>query len=270
MLMSKFIPVLFILFIIFPVFVFAQQQSGSPPSFLSLPNPLAVESFEGLITAIINWLLIITLPIIVLLLLYAGFQLMISGVSPEGRKNSLNIIKYAIIGYAIMLMAKVLVGVIIGLFSGSSPSTTSAPAQNIPTTVAPPSAPAIVPVTEPLIVAPFANKVRDINFQLFSLRVNDRTEIFIRSGDSVNFSWSVPSFYNSCTTSSNPPVVKWNNISNTAGWPYGESFTGNTKPDTFTVSGRLGDVYKFILTCVDEVDGGQDSLSVFVNIIEDE
>lgn len=103
--MKKFIPIIITLF---PVFVYAQV--------LSLVNPLGTKSFEELIEAVLNWLLMITLPIIILLILYAAFQFMIAGVSPEQRKNAVNIVKYAIIGYAIMLLAKVLVGVIIGVF----------------------------------------------------------------------------------------------------------------------------------------------------------
>jgi len=116
--MSRFIFAALILSIVLaPALVFAVGPDEQPGTILSLPNPLAVGSFEGLITAIINWLLLISLPIIILLILYAGFQFMVSGVSPDARKNSLNIIKYALIGYAIMLLAKVLVGVITGVFS---------------------------------------------------------------------------------------------------------------------------------------------------------
>lgn len=111
--MVKFISVIFILFIIFlPSFVFAQDGV----SLLSLPNPLTSDTFEELIDAIINWLLVITLPIIILLIVFAGFQFMVSGVSPDQQKQAINMVKYAVIGYAIILSAKVLVGVVTGLF----------------------------------------------------------------------------------------------------------------------------------------------------------
>lgn len=92
--------------------------STSAPSskLLSLQNPLGSATFEELIAKLIDWLLVVTLPIIVLLILYAGFLFMISGVSPDQRKNAVNIVKYALIGYAIMLLAKVLVGVVMGFF----------------------------------------------------------------------------------------------------------------------------------------------------------
>ena len=94
------------------------RAPSSAPSvkLLSLQNPLGSATFEELIAKLIDWLLVVTLPIIVLLILYAGFLFMISGVSPDQRKNAVNIVKYALIGYAIMLLAKVLVGVVMGFF----------------------------------------------------------------------------------------------------------------------------------------------------------
>ena len=113
--MTKFILSLLLILIIFPIFVLAQAP-GDAPSSLSLQNPLGSATFEELIAKLIDWLLVVTLPIIVLLILYAGFLFMISGVSPDQRKNAVNIVKYALIGYAIMLLAKVLVGVVTGFF----------------------------------------------------------------------------------------------------------------------------------------------------------
>ena len=94
-----------------------EPPSAPSVKLLSLQNPLGSATFEELIAKLIDWLLVVTLPIIVLLILYAGFLFMISGVSPDQRKNAVNIVKYALIGYAIMLMAKVFVGVVTGFFS---------------------------------------------------------------------------------------------------------------------------------------------------------
>jgi|GEM_PF-6241154 len=94
-----------------------EPPSAPSVKLLSLQNPLGSATFEELIAKLIDWLLVVTLPIIVLLILYAGFLFMISGVSPDQRKNAVNIVKYALIGYAIMLLAKVLVGIVTGFFS---------------------------------------------------------------------------------------------------------------------------------------------------------
>ena len=107
--MKKFIfSILITSIFLLPVFVYAQV--------VSLPNPLAVDNFSDLIDAVINWLLIISLPVVILLIVFAGFQYMVSGVSPDARKKAIDMVKYAVIGYAIMLLAKVLVGVVTGIF----------------------------------------------------------------------------------------------------------------------------------------------------------
>jgi len=87
------------------------------PQILSLKNPLGSATFEELIAKLIDWILVVSLPIIVLLILYAGFQFMVSGVAPAQKKNAADIVKYALIGYAIMILAKVLVGVVTGFFA---------------------------------------------------------------------------------------------------------------------------------------------------------
>lgn len=109
--MKKLIPTILILSILLlPSLAFAQ-------SVISLPNPLAAGTFEDLIDTIINWLLVITAPIVGLLIVYAGFQYIFAGLSPEKQKESVNIIKYALLGYGIILLSKVLIAVVTGLFS---------------------------------------------------------------------------------------------------------------------------------------------------------
>jgi len=98
-----------------PFFAFAQAS----PSVVSLPNPLAAENFEDLIEAVINWLLVVTLPIVSLLIVYAAFQIMISGANPKQREEAINIIKYALIGYSVILSSRIIVAIIQSLFGGS-------------------------------------------------------------------------------------------------------------------------------------------------------
>lgn len=100
-------------FALLPVVGLAQAT----PSVVSLNNPLSSESFDALIEAIINWLLVITLPIVTLLIVYAAFQIMVAGANPKQREGAINIIKYAIIGYGVILSSKIIVAVIKTLFA---------------------------------------------------------------------------------------------------------------------------------------------------------
>jgi len=108
--MAKYL--IFALLITFPVVSFAQSQ----PSVVSLPNPLASDSFEELIEVVINWLLVVTLPIVTLLIVYAAAQIMVAGANPKQREEAVNIIKYALIGYGVILSSKIIVAIIQELF----------------------------------------------------------------------------------------------------------------------------------------------------------
>lgn len=102
-------------------FFFAEAASAtstacSSTTTLCLPNPLTSNTFEDLIETIINWLLIITGPIVALLVVFAGARIAFSGGSAEQVKGARDMIIYALIGYTVIIVAKVLVGVIKGLF----------------------------------------------------------------------------------------------------------------------------------------------------------
>ena len=99
--------------VLMPVVVFAQVDE---PSVISLANPLSAGSFEDLIDAVVSWLLVIALPVVVLLIIFGGAQYMFAGVNPEQQRKAKNIILYALIGYAIILLSKVLLGVVTGIF----------------------------------------------------------------------------------------------------------------------------------------------------------
>jgi hypothetical protein len=108
--MPKYIIIFAILAIaIMPVVAFAQ------PSVVSLPNPFTVNTIEDLLEAIINWLLILVLPVVVLIISFAGVQFMIGGSSPQQRTNAINMIKYALIGYTVILLSRLILGLVTGL-----------------------------------------------------------------------------------------------------------------------------------------------------------
>lgn len=102
-----------VLALIFLPPLFAGAQSTTT---ISLPNPLTSNTFEELIETIINWLLIITGPIVALLVVFAGARIAFSGGSADQVKGARDMIIYSLIGYTVIIVAKVLVAVIKGLF----------------------------------------------------------------------------------------------------------------------------------------------------------
>lgn len=107
--------IILIVFFTAPFFAFGAVPEDA--GIISLPNPLSAENFEALLDNVINWLLVVSAPLVALLIVYAGFMYMLGGVSPEQQKKAKNIVMYALLGYSIILLSKVFLGVITGLFS---------------------------------------------------------------------------------------------------------------------------------------------------------
>ena len=93
---------------------FAYAQNSPPPAecenssglCYSLDNPLAgsgINSVPGLLTAILNALLIIAVPIIVFFIIFAGFSYVTAQGNPEKIKTATRSLTYAIIGGVLIL-----------------------------------------------------------------------------------------------------------------------------------------------------------------------
>ena len=74
---------------------------------VTLPNPLGTtETVGGVIGIIIGALQLISAPLVALMVLVGGYQMLFSGGNPEKFKMGKKIILYAVIGYAILLIAE--------------------------------------------------------------------------------------------------------------------------------------------------------------------
>lgn len=105
--------------LLFPVVAFA--QSGLQ---YSLQNPLSgsgITSVEGLLTAILNVLLVIAVPLIVFFIIFAGFNYVTAQGNPEKVKAATRSLTYAIIGGVLILGAtalSVIIGGVVDSFKG--------------------------------------------------------------------------------------------------------------------------------------------------------
>ncbi|OGZ60886.1 MAG: hypothetical protein A2932_00825 [Candidatus Spechtbacteria bacterium RIFCSPLOWO2_01_FULL_46_10] len=87
---------------------FALAQDSDPV----IPNPLTADTLQELLDRLLTLLLIFSTPILVLLIAWAGFNYIVGGASPERRQSALNIVKYAVVGYIIIIGARVLVSIL--------------------------------------------------------------------------------------------------------------------------------------------------------------
>lgn len=85
----------------------------------SYQNPLVGEptTFGELVMVISNYVLNIAIPITVIIIIYGGFRMLMSGGKPEQYKKGLDALKYASYGLAIMLIAKGFVSLVKSVLS---------------------------------------------------------------------------------------------------------------------------------------------------------
>lgn len=82
---------------------FAWQVFAASPT-MELPNPVASNTFEGLIAGIAKWFYYIMVPLASIVILYAAFLFLTSGGDEEKVKTAKRAITYAVVGIAIVLI----------------------------------------------------------------------------------------------------------------------------------------------------------------------
>jgi hypothetical protein len=92
---------------------------------LTIPNPLGYDTFEELVTAVINFIFLISLALAPLMVVLAGFYLLTAGGNPANIKKAQTIIIWTAVGLLVVLLAKGLISVIQAVI-GVNPSSVPA------------------------------------------------------------------------------------------------------------------------------------------------
>lgn len=84
---------------------------GSPggsgkPGTVKLDNPLGETSIIKIISNILDWLIIYSIPILALMILIGGFQILTAKDSPEKVTSGKKTIMFAVVGFVIILISK--------------------------------------------------------------------------------------------------------------------------------------------------------------------
>ncbi|MEK9168259.1 MAG: hypothetical protein AAB698_00460 [Patescibacteria group bacterium] len=71
-----------------------------------LTNPLGTCSIIEIISNVLDWLIIYSIPILALMILIGGFQILTAKDSPEKVSSGRKTIMYAVVGFIIILISK--------------------------------------------------------------------------------------------------------------------------------------------------------------------
>jgi len=100
------------------------SSTPSIPQSLNITNPLGgVNDVTTLVGSIINFLIILAIPITAILIVYAGFLYITSAGNDEKVKTAQKALIWAIVGFAIVLVASSVPTIIEEFLSGESTST---------------------------------------------------------------------------------------------------------------------------------------------------
>ena len=108
--------ILFMLFLFFMPFTYLSAANGGDDCSTLICNPLNSGSFEEFMTSLIRTFTVFAAPILALMVALAGFQYMASGSNPGNRQKATNTLKYAAIGFMVIISAWIITFVLKGIF----------------------------------------------------------------------------------------------------------------------------------------------------------
>jgi hypothetical protein len=84
----------------------AEDNGSTTPLEVTFDNPVNATSVQELINNLIDFIYTISIPLLVIVVLWAGFTMITAGGKAENFKKGQNILLYAAIGFAIILLSK--------------------------------------------------------------------------------------------------------------------------------------------------------------------
>lgn len=79
---------------------------------VTIPNPLGMSDIFTLLDRIMGFIFLFSIPVAIIMLMYAGFMYMTSAGNPKNIPNVSKIIQYTLIGFIIVLLAKGIIYVV--------------------------------------------------------------------------------------------------------------------------------------------------------------
>jgi len=112
-------------FFLSKIFLINTALADGTSSSITISNPLgSISTIPGLINKIIDFLATLGIPVVTLLVIYGGWQILIAGGNETNFTKGKNTITYAALGYCIVLIAKGVSGLVEYMLTGSTTQAT--------------------------------------------------------------------------------------------------------------------------------------------------
>jgi magnesium-transporting ATPase (P-type) len=85
---------------------------------VALPNPLSANNLQDVVASISKFLLIIAVPLVAVMALVGGFQMITATGNPEKFATGRKTLLYAVIGFAVVLLSSGVAQIIQGFLNG--------------------------------------------------------------------------------------------------------------------------------------------------------
>lgn len=82
------------------------QDGGGEPGGITIPNPLQADTIPELLDNIVDFLILISAPILTIMVLWAGFLFLVSGGDPNKVVTARNALIWSAVGFAVILISK--------------------------------------------------------------------------------------------------------------------------------------------------------------------
>lgn len=113
-----FVGISILVLVSFPL-LFINAEGGT----IKIPNPLSSETFGDLLDKLVDFIFFVGIAVAPIMVLIAGFYFLTAGGDPKKVDTAKKIILYTIIGFAIILMARGLIGIINQILGVQQPGT---------------------------------------------------------------------------------------------------------------------------------------------------
>ncbi len=101
-------------------FIYAQAGDIVPGGVIPVPNPVGDKNLVDIINIAIGFLVTISIPIAVIMILIGSFQMLTAGGNAEQFRRGSKSIMYAIIGFALVLVSKGIITLVREIISGGA------------------------------------------------------------------------------------------------------------------------------------------------------